>query len=278
MGLLATIGAALRVGTGVARGVSVNRQNIAAQERINSSNQSFTREMYDRTRSDALEDARSQNEYNTPANQMARYRAAGLNPNLIYGSATNTPSAVIRPGQTPSGNSIAPKISHIPFGDAIAGGMDMMLKSAQLDQTRQVTKNLMVDNILKQLGVLGKQKDNIIKGVQADNAEDLWAELIEKLRTSNEILHNQDRFQSETYDARVNLLGQQLANMQKDGKLKDQMLQNLKREEELKKLNAILEANGLTGFDPLYIKSIIKFLTTGSFQEAVDEIAPYLKQ
>lgn len=27
-----------------------------------------------------------QNEYNSPTNQMARYRAAGLNPNLIYGS------------------------------------------------------------------------------------------------------------------------------------------------------------------------------------------------
>lgn len=32
---------------------------------------------------------REMNEYNTPANQMARFRAAGLNPHLIYGQGTN---------------------------------------------------------------------------------------------------------------------------------------------------------------------------------------------
>lgn len=32
-----------------------------------------------------IEFQRQQNEYNTPANQMSRYQAAGLNPNLVYG-------------------------------------------------------------------------------------------------------------------------------------------------------------------------------------------------
>lgn len=44
-----------------------------------------------------------QNEYNTPANQMARYKAAGLNPNLIYGqsnlSAGGSASGVSAPRQ-----------------------------------------------------------------------------------------------------------------------------------------------------------------------------------
>ena len=31
-----------------------------------------------------------QNEYNTPANQMKRYREAGLNPNLIYGNGSSS--------------------------------------------------------------------------------------------------------------------------------------------------------------------------------------------
>lgn len=35
-----------------------------------------------------LELAKWQAQYNSPANQMARYRAAGLNPNLIYGQGT----------------------------------------------------------------------------------------------------------------------------------------------------------------------------------------------
>lgn len=32
---------------------------------------------------------REQNEYNTPSNQMQRFKDAGLNPHLIYGQGTN---------------------------------------------------------------------------------------------------------------------------------------------------------------------------------------------
>lgn len=41
-----------------------------------------------------------QNEYNTPANQMQRFKDAGLNPNLVYGLGSN--------GNQPSSGSIAP--------------------------------------------------------------------------------------------------------------------------------------------------------------------------
>jgi len=42
-------------------------------------------EMYDRQRVDALADWNRQNLYNSPAEQMKRYKEAGLNPHLIYG-------------------------------------------------------------------------------------------------------------------------------------------------------------------------------------------------
>lgn len=59
----------------------------------NKQNKNTALEMYDRQRADALADWNRQNEYNSPAAQMQRYKDAGLSPHLIYGQ-TNTASPV----------------------------------------------------------------------------------------------------------------------------------------------------------------------------------------
>lgn len=52
----------------------MNERNIEATNQINRENREFSKEMWNLT-----------NAYNSPAQQMERYRAAGLNPHLIYG-------------------------------------------------------------------------------------------------------------------------------------------------------------------------------------------------
>ena len=59
----------------------------------NSAQRKLSLEMYDRQRADALADWNRQNQYNSPAAQMARFKEAGLSPHLIYGQ-TNTAPAV----------------------------------------------------------------------------------------------------------------------------------------------------------------------------------------
>ena len=44
-----------------------------------------------------------QNQYNLPANQMQRYRDAGLNPNLIYGQGTPGNAEKVQPYTRPTG-------------------------------------------------------------------------------------------------------------------------------------------------------------------------------
>jgi len=62
-------------------GVASYFANRAAQKRQNKANMGLAQ-----FQADANERyLDKQNEYNTPANQMARYKQAGLNPNLIYG-------------------------------------------------------------------------------------------------------------------------------------------------------------------------------------------------
>lgn len=79
------------------------------------------------------------NEYNHPAAQMARYREAGLNPNLIYGqSNTTTPTNV--------GIAEAPQVSLQGVGNVMADYMNMKMmdekiQAQQLDNEYQRTVN-----------------------------------------------------------------------------------------------------------------------------------------
>jgi hypothetical protein len=83
------------------------------------------------------------NEYNSPASQMARYSAAGLNPNLIYGS-----------GSASAGNASsmphyqAPRVDYAgrsPLADIpgiISMYQDFKLKNAQIDNVEAATRNV----------------------------------------------------------------------------------------------------------------------------------------
>ena len=66
-------------------------------------------EMYDRQRVDALADWNRQNQYNSPSEQMKRFKEAGLNPHLIYGQ-TQT-AQPIRSVDAKPANLNAPQLS-----------------------------------------------------------------------------------------------------------------------------------------------------------------------
>lgn len=69
---------------------SANEQNIAIQKEINAQNIAFQREVNAQNIQNQWDMWNATNEYNTPANQMARFKAAGLNPHLIYGQSNST--------------------------------------------------------------------------------------------------------------------------------------------------------------------------------------------
>lgn len=66
------------------------------QKKINEDNIEFAKQTVMQQRQWALDDWNMVNAYNHPAQQMNRYKEAGLNPQLIYGNAQNSPSALVR--------------------------------------------------------------------------------------------------------------------------------------------------------------------------------------
>lgn len=75
--------------------------NAYDKRRTEKENREESKRIYLQERQDSLDDFNRANEYNSPRQQMIRLREAGLNPNLVYASGANMPSAKI---DTPSRN------------------------------------------------------------------------------------------------------------------------------------------------------------------------------
>lgn len=65
--------------------------NMGLQALTNRANKKTALEIYDKQRADALADWNRNNQYNTPAAQMQRFKEAGLSPHLIYGQTNTAP-------------------------------------------------------------------------------------------------------------------------------------------------------------------------------------------
>lgn len=123
-----------------------------AQSSINKKTQQWNEHMYGVQRADALADWNRQNDYNSPQAQMARLKAANLNPNFIYGSSGNMPaSSSVRQSEVPSWNPHAADYSGI--GNAVSSGIstyyDTRLKTAQLDNIKAQNNVIVQDALLK---------------------------------------------------------------------------------------------------------------------------------
>jgi hypothetical protein len=80
----------------------------------------------------ALQDYATMNEYNSPRAQMARFKEAGLNPNLIYGQTNE--GATVRSTEQAKWN---PETPQFDVGSALTGGIqtynDLRMANANLD-------------------------------------------------------------------------------------------------------------------------------------------------
>lgn len=116
--------ASLIAGLGSAAG------NTLSQLTTNAAMRKWNEKMYNRQREDALADWARTNEYNSPLNQMARLKAAGLNPHLIYGGGPGNVSSPVRSSDTKTWNPQAPAFN---FGQIIDQYMQSKQAGASLD-------------------------------------------------------------------------------------------------------------------------------------------------
>lgn len=121
----------------------INKQNIAFQQQTNQENRDFTREMFALSQGAALDQWHRENAYNDPSAQRQRFEAAGLNPNLVYGSGLSSLAANFNPASSSQGNAVSPH-SDPYYRDAPEFDVGNMLsierQRAEIDAIRANTK------------------------------------------------------------------------------------------------------------------------------------------
>ena len=265
--------------------------NAGSQSATNQSQLSYSREMYDKQRADALADWNRQNEYNSPAAQMARFKEAGLNPNLIYGQQTQSP--VVR---SSSVEGYSPRAPQVDLGNAAAMGLqglstyqDTELKNVQTNLVKEQIKNASTDNLLKTLDAAKK------------NAESPYWQDIAKTSFDALKLQNEQRLQDIEFNRNMNPIKLETGQYQLNNIIRDldvklqamnlskaqeslayQTIANLKKEGVLKQLDINLKQQGVQPGDNVLLRILMQGITQGKgiewFKEQSGNLAKWLKE
>ena len=153
----ALIGAAGAIGSGVANLVSqadANKTNLKMTRETNEQN----KELFERQLAWQEDMWNKSNEYNDPSNQVARLKAAGINPAFVLGNGSMAEASPMSAGAAPQLQ--APHVEPLNYGQivsAIANSVNSLMQSrmneaqsrslnAQSDkaeaETRQIDKSL----------------------------------------------------------------------------------------------------------------------------------------
>jgi hypothetical protein len=157
--------------------------NAAQQSSMNRKTREWNEKMYGMQRQHALQDWDMQNAYNNPAAQMARLKAAGLNPHLIYGGGPGNVSQPVRSTDTKSWNPTPPQFDLGQVAkSALFSGVDLELKNAQRDRIQELTQ-VARQQALQQASQTAKNVQEVAKSkFELDRAKSLQGYVLEAAR------------------------------------------------------------------------------------------------
>jgi hypothetical protein len=147
-------------------------------------------------RKNALADWNRQNAYNAPAQQMQRYKEAGLNPNLIYSQQNNAQPVrstdYVAP-QAPDFQGILAKSSQIKVQNQQLANLELQNKAieAQIIKTKADALYVASNTKFKDLDItrLQGQLPGLVEGVQLRN-EAMKADINNKVAETNNKIAN----------------------------------------------------------------------------------------
>lgn len=213
------------------------KSNVDAQRQINQQQLAFSQHIYDQSRADALADWERQNKYNLPSEIMKRLKDAGLNPNLIYGSANNNVASNIRSGQFNQPNLQAPQWKN---GGPIGAASDMLMTFMSARRSKADIDLIDANTSIAEQKALGERLDNERKAFlmpQSKWTGKKFTELEEQL-LNRELEINRGISNKATLDAyrgsnelqKFDNLAQDLINKEQDEGIKRVMKNNLQNQ------------------------------------------------
>lgn len=258
-------------------GSAVNAFSTGKQ---NKKSRQFSREMYNRQYNDNISFWHQQNEYNSPQAQMQRLQAAGLNPNLVYGSGSgaagqagsiSTPDVQSAQFRTPEwGNGIS--TAGLTYMNAM---YDFDIKQAQID-------NLKADNTVKLNDALLKQAQARQTGASTDRSifdldflkelrdvsADTKRELLRQKKTQTDVLLSRNEREAAMNSSNLREAGERILNMRLSRAKTRQEIKNIKitasslrKSNVLKDLDINLRKQGINPNDPMWTRVLGQVLS-----------------
>lgn len=242
--------------------------NAGSQLGTNSSQLSYAKEMYQKQRADALADWNMQNEFNSPKQQMLRFKEAGLNPNLIYGQMSNSPA--VRSSSPQSYSPTAPQVDLTrPAGMMIDQYYDGQLKTATIDNVKALAEVNQQNALLKSMEVLKEaQNTPFYEGLAIANANMRFNEAALKSEEYEQYVDTKDLRKKSLQANLDNVLA--TTSLTSENKLKvQQEISNLKQTGELQKLELDMRKAGISPNDPVLMRIIAQGLPVGDWLQNV---------
>lgn len=253
--------------------------NAQATQRQNRESQIWSQRMYQRQYDDALAFWRMQNEYNSPQAQMARFKEAGLNPNLVYSQGNPGNAGAIN---TPDVQQ--PQFRVPEFGNAVSGAtsilsnyMDFEIKQAQYDNLLAQNTGILEDNMLKHA-----QRENILQNTKRSIFElqrdsdmlqtyyDAQREQLRQMKAQTDVMLSRNEREAAMNASNLREAAERILNM------RGQRL-DTERAAELKRLDIELKSLGIQPSDPIYMRFLAQYIGkdavikgSGNFFEKLD--------
>lgn len=141
-------------GIGAGSAAVKNKKSYKYTKKLNKQMYEYNKDLSERAFKQNVRLWREENAYNTPAAQMARMRAAGLNPNLIYGNGQEASAGLAGDAPNLQYGDYNPKVPvfESPL-DAVGNGINVALDSSRIlsmiSQANAAADNLEADTQLK---------------------------------------------------------------------------------------------------------------------------------
>lgn len=254
--------------------------NAASQASMNKKTRKWNEKMHALQRQESLADYHMQNEYNHPSSQMARLKAAGLNPNLVYGNGATTESASIKPAGVEGWSPDAPQVN---LGAAASAGIsayyDSQISSQTVDNLRKQNTVIANEALLKEAQTLATiagtdmtkfdlEQKNRLKDISAQAAElnlrKMETDMEQTRANTKYTLDENDRkaaMQASTLQQAVeNILTSRLTRTKIEAEKAHirQQIENLKNDNKIKELEIKLREQGVNPGDPAWWRILNK--------------------
>lgn len=189
--------------------------NSASTMFTNYMGQKFSKQMYGRQFDDAVAFWDKQNAYNTPEQQMQRFRDAGLNPHLIYGQGNSGNAGSIPVPDVSPVNFREPQLQggRHDVMSGLLGAADLRIKGAQADNLTAQNEVIRQDALLRRLQALRAGFDLDLERDLRDVSADARRAGLRKTQVETDIMTNRDAREAALNASNVQEAAQRMLTM-----------------------------------------------------------------